>query len=135
MILLISVLIMDVKNSPTLLNFYVFMLIFYSYILGNFLGKDKEIETCYREKKMLLESEMTCLKAFNKRTDSLLKDLLYEYKGKRYVLLENVEFKPTTNGSNRDWVEGVAYAPIDDSFKTYVRDKEEFFDRFKKVEQ
>jgi len=135
MILFVSAIIINTKTPPTLLGFYLFMLILFSYQLGHFIGKNKEMERCYREKKALMDSELTCLKTFNMRTEILLKKLLYEYKGKRYILLENVELKPTTNGSDRGWVEGVVYAPINDSFKIYVREKEEFFNRFKKIQK
>ena len=135
MILFIGAIIINTKTPPAVLGFYLFMLVLFSYQLGHFIGKNGEMERCYHEKKALMDSELTYLKTFNKRTESLLKDLLYEYKGKKYVLLENVELKPTTNGNNRGWVEGVVYAPIDGEFKIYVREKNEFFDRFKKIQK
>ena len=55
--------------------------------------------------------------------------MTYTYKGKHYQILSFGEMK---NPQTRVWEECVIYIQLENR-NTYVRDKEEFFEKFKEI--
>jgi len=117
-------------NTQMFVFVMIIMIILLSYQLGSFLAKDKYLDYCNKKVEQIYLAAEARGKVLNDIHKFVRNELVYEYKGNDYLILDTVDMK---NPETREWQKAVVYINLKNPEITYVREQDEFLKRFKPI--